>query len=104
MQYVNECIETEWVSYVGSYVSQFEHDLAEKSGAPYVAAMNSGTSALHIALIMSGVGMNDEVIMPAITFVSPANAVRYCGAWPAFIDISEDDWQMDTNSLLRRHI
>lgn len=95
VQYVNECIETEWVSYLGSYVNRFEDDLAEKSGAPYVTAMNSGTSALHIALIMAGVGMDDEVIMPAITFVSPANAVRYCGAWPAFIDISEDDWQMD---------
>ncbi|NWK55170.1 aminotransferase class I/II-fold pyridoxal phosphate-dependent enzyme [Verrucomicrobiaceae bacterium N1E253] len=101
LPYVSECVETEWVSYVGGYVSRFEDDLAVCSGAPHVAAMNSGTSALHIALILAGVGEDDEVVMPAITFVSPANAVRYCGAWPVFVDISSDDWQLDVDEVER---
>lgn len=92
--YVKECIETEWVSYVGSYVNKFEEDLKLATGADYVAAMNSGTSALHIALILAGVTEGCEVVMPNITFVSPANAVRYCQAWPSLIDLDEKDWQM----------
>lgn len=100
-RYVKECIETEWVSYVGSYVTRFEDDLGVAAGASYVAAMNSGTSALHIALVMAGVGHDDEVVMPNITFVSPANAVRYCGAWPCLIDLDEADWQMSVSQTAR---
>jgi perosamine synthetase len=92
--YVVEALDTNWVSYVGPHVQKFEELLVAASGAPFAVAMNSGTSALHIALIQAGVGLNDEVVMPAVTFVSPANAVRYCGAWPAFVDVRADDWQM----------
>jgi perosamine synthetase len=94
-QYVVEALDTNWVSYVGPYVQKFEELLVAASGAPFAVAMNSGTSALHIALIQAGVNLNDEVVMPAVTFVSPANAVRYCGAWPAFVDVRVDDWQMN---------
>lgn len=102
-QYVVEALDTNWVSYVGPHVQKFEELLVAASGAPFAVAMNSGTSALHIALIQAGVGLNDEVVMPAVTFVSPANAVRYCGAWPAFVDVRSDDWQMsaeETRSFL----
>ncbi len=92
--YVVEALDTNWVSYVGPHVQKFEELLVAASGAPFAVAMNSGTSALHIALIQAGVGLNDEVVMPAVTFVSPANAVRYCGAWPVFVDVRSDDWQM----------
>lgn len=92
--YVVEALDTNWVSYLGPHVQKFEELLVVASGAPYAVAMNSGTSALHIALVEAGVGLNDEVVMPAVTFVSPANAIRYCGAWPAFVDIRADDWQM----------
>lgn len=93
-KYVLEALETNWVSYVGPHVQTFEDLLIAATGAPFVVAMNSGTSALHIALIHAGVGHGDEVVMPAVTFVSPANAVRYCGAWPVFVDVRSDDWQM----------
>jgi perosamine synthetase len=96
-QYVIEALDANWVSYVGPHVTKFEGLLSEATGAPYTVAMNSGTSALHIALILAGVGHNDEVVMPAVTFVSPANAVRYCGAWPVFVDIRPDDWQMSVD-------
>ena len=94
MSYVHEALETNWVSYIGPHVQKFEELLIQCSGAPFAVAMNSGTSALHIALIQAGVSTNHEVVMPAVTFVSPANAVRYCGAWPAFVDVSACDWQM----------
>lgn len=93
-QYVIEALDTNWVSYVGPHVQMFEELLVAASGAPFAVAMNSGTSALHVALIQAGVGLDDEVVMPAVTFVSPANAVRYCGAWPVFVDVREEDWQM----------
>lgn len=93
-EYVVEALDTNWVSYVGPHVRKFEELLVTASGAPFAVAMNSGTSALHIALIQAAVGVNDEVVMTAVTFVSPANAVRYCGAWPVFVDVRPDDWQM----------
>ncbi len=103
-RYVIEALESNWVSYVGPHVQKFEQLLVEVSGAPFAVAMNSGTSALHIALILSGVGVGHEVVMPAVSFVAPANAIRYCGAWPAFVDIRKDDWQMcaeQTREFLR---
>lgn len=103
-RYVIEALESNWVSYVGPHVQKFEQLLAEATGAPFAVAMNSGTSALHIALILSGVGVGHEVVMPTVSFVAPANAIRYCGAWPAFVDIRKGDWQMcadQTREFLR---
>jgi len=96
-KYVVEALDTNWVSYVGPHVRKFEEILAASSGAPFAVAMNSGTSALHIALIQADVGTGDEVVMPAVTFVAPANAVRYCGARPVFVDVRPDEWQMSAD-------
>ncbi len=98
-EYVKECLDTHWVSYVGSFVDRFENDLAKVTGTQHCVATNSGTSALHLALILFGVEPESEVIMPAISFVSPANAIRYCGAWPTFIDVDPATWQIDLNKL-----
>ena len=97
--YIKECLDTNWVSYVGPFVERFEKDLAKKSGASHAVATSSGTAALHIALLLAGVGPDNEVVMPGITFVAPANAVRYCSAWPALIDINPMDWQLDVERL-----
>jgi perosamine synthetase len=97
--YIKECLDTNWISYVGPFVERFEKDLAECCGAQYAVATASGTAALHLGLLLAGVDSDSEVVMPAITFVAPANAVRYCGAWPAFIDIRQSDWQMDIDKL-----
>lgn len=96
---IKECVDTEWVSYAGKYVEQFEQDLAAATKAAHAVVTISGTSALHLALIIAGVGHNDEVILPALSFVSPANAIRYCGAWPTFVDVSLESWQMDTQQV-----
>ncbi len=85
-EYVKDCLDTEWVSTVGSYVNRFEEALTEITGAKFAIATSSGTSALHACLIVAGVGREDEVIVPALTFVATANAVAYQGATPHFVD------------------
>ena len=85
-QYVKECIDTGWVSSAGKFVDQFETQLAEFTGAKYAVAVVNGTAALHICLKLAGVKANDEVLIPALTFVATANAVTYCGAIPHFAD------------------
>lgn len=86
-QYVKDCIDTNWVSSVGKYVIRFEQMLQQRTGARHVIATVNGTAALHICLLLAGVERDDEVLMPALTFVAPANAVSYCNALPHFIDV-----------------
>lgn len=85
-QYVKECLDTGWVSSVGSYVNLFEEKLAEKCGVSHAILTVNGTAALHTALILMGVKSGDEVIIPTLTFIATANAVTYCGATPHFVD------------------
>lgn len=99
LQYVTECIETGWVSSVGAYVDKFEKISAEFAGTKYAVATSSGTSALHICLIITGVNENDLVIAPNITFVATLNSIKYMGASPVLIDTDEKNWQMDLNLL-----
>jgi perosamine synthetase len=99
LKYVTECIETGWVSSVGSYVDQFEKMSAEFAGTKYAVATSSGTTALHICLILAGVGQNDMVIAPNITFIATLNSIKYTGASPILIDTAVADWQMDLNLL-----
>ena len=84
--YVKDCIDTGWVSSVGSYVDRFERDLAEVTGARHAVVVSNGTSGLQVALEVSGVARGDEVILPALSFVATANAVVHCGAIPHFAD------------------
>lgn len=93
--YVRECLDTGWVSSVGSYVERFENMVAAASGCRFGIATANGTSALHIALLLAGVQPEDEVLVSALTFIAPANAIRYAGAWPVFIDAEPDSWQFD---------
>ncbi len=97
--YLKQCIETGWVSTAGGFVDRFEVELAVAAGSQGAIAMASGTAALHIALLVAGVGADDEVVMPAMTFTAPANAIRYCGAWPVFTDVSATDWQLDVDQM-----
>lgn len=93
--YVKECIDTAWVSSLGKYVDRFEAMLVEFTGVKRAVAMVNGTSALHMAIMLAGVEKNDEVIMPALTFVATANAVTYCGAVPHFADSEERTLGLD---------
>lgn len=87
--YVKECLDTGWVSSVGKFVDRFEYDLAAFTGAKHAVAVVNGTAALHVALRLAGVQPNDEVLIPALTFVATANAVAYCSATPHFVDSEE---------------
>lgn len=84
--YLKQCLDSTFVSSVGPFVDRFEAELATYTGAKYAVAVVNGTAALHIALLMAGVQPGDEVLVPALTFVATANAVRYCGAIPHFVD------------------
>ncbi len=97
--YVKECIDTGWVSSVGSYVSRFEQDLAKYTGAKHAIAVSTGTAALHIALMMAGVKTGDEVLCPSLTFVATANAVSYCGAVPHFVDVEYTSFGIDASAI-----
>jgi len=94
-QYVKECLDTAWVSSVGAYVDRFEQQLAERVGSKHAVATVNGTAALHTALLVAGVQPDDEVLVSTLSFIAPANAIRYAGAWPVFIDAEEKYWQMD---------
>ena len=98
--YVKECLDTEWVSSVGPFVDRFERLVADFVGTAHATATSSGTAALHVALLASGVEPDDEVLLPCLTFIAPANAVRYAGAWPIFIDSEPDYWQMDPQRVV----
>lgn len=98
-QYVKDCLDTGWISSVGSYVNLFEERMAAFTGAKYAVAAMNGTAALHISLHLSGVKENDLVIVPNITFVASCNAIRYCNADPLLMDIDPDTWQMDLDIL-----
>ncbi len=97
--YVKECLDTNWVSSVGSYVDRFEEMLAGYIGANHAVATVNGTAALHIALMVAGVEADDEVLVSDLTFVAPANAISYIGAWPVFMDVDPSYWQMDPQKV-----
>src|SRR5438067_2380984 len=95
LKYLTECIETNWVSYVGPYVSRLEEKMAAYVGTRYAVATNSGTAALHTALLVTGIQPGEEVLVSDLTFIAPVNTIRYCGAFPVFMDVDPDYWQMD---------
>lgn len=100
-RYVKQCLDTAWVSSVGSFVDRFERAVADRVGRAFGVATVNGTSALHVALQVAGIAPGDEVVVPALTFVSPANAVRYLGAFPVFVDVTDDHLQLDVAKLER---
>lgn len=98
-KYVQECIDTGWVSSVGKFVDRFEADLAAYTGVKRAVAVVNGTVALHVCLILSDVQPNDEVLVPALTFIATANAVTYCHAVPHFVDSTYDTLGIDPDAI-----
>jgi perosamine synthetase len=95
LKYVTDCVQTSWISSVGSYVQRFEERFAEFCGTEHAVACSNGTTALHLALLALGVKPGDEVIVPTLTYVATANAVAYCNATPVFVDSESRTWNMD---------
>ncbi len=98
-KYVKDCLDTGWISSAGSYVNQFEEQIADFVGAKYGIACMNGTVGLHIAQILAGVTSEDYVIAPNVTFIATLNAIKYTCATPILIDIDPKSWQMDLDLL-----
>lgn len=98
-KYVNECIDSTFVSSVGKFVDQFEKMMADYTGAKYAIATVNGTAALHIALKLSGVDETTEVITQSLTFIATCNAISYCGATPVFVDVDRETLGLSPKSL-----
>ena len=97
--YLLDCIDSTFVSSVGEYVDRFEQAIADYTGTGYAVATVNGTAALHIALKLAGVGPGDRVICPSLTFVATANAIRYCGAEPLFVDVEKGTLGLSPDAL-----
>jgi dTDP-4-amino-4,6-dideoxygalactose transaminase len=96
-----DVIRSKWLT-MGERTAAFEHAFAEMTGVPVALACNSATAALHMSLAALGIGPGDEVVVPSLTFVATANAVRYCGAKPVFADVASlDEWNIDATTIAR---
>jgi aminotransferase in exopolysaccharide biosynthesis len=98
-RYLQECLDSTFVSSIGPFVNRFEAELAAYTGAHHVIAVVNGTAALHVALQLAGVLPDDEVLVPALTFVATANAITYCRAVPHFVDSEERTLGLDPLAL-----
>jgi dTDP-4-amino-4,6-dideoxygalactose transaminase len=95
-----EAFDSNWIAPLGPHVDAFEREMAEILGVPHAAALSSGTAALHLALLLLGVGAGDPVVTSTLTFAATANAVVYAGAEPVFVDVESKSWTMDPARLV----
>lgn len=101
-KYVNECLDSTWISSKGKFITLFEEKFADYLGIKYAAAVPNGTIALHLALITLGIGEGDEVIVPTFTYIASVNSIAYTGAKPVFVDSLADTWQLDPSDVKRK--
>lgn len=95
LDFLRDALESNWVAPAGPQLQAMEREFAQFVGMNHALALNSGTAALHLALLQAGVGPGDDVILPTLTFAASAHAVSYCGATPVFVDCRETDWNLD---------
>jgi len=95
LEYITECIRTNWVSSAGKFVDRFAEEFAGFCEAKYAVPVVNGTAALHLALMILGIGRGDEVIVPTLTFITTANVVTYTGATPIFVDSEPYTWNIE---------
>jgi perosamine synthetase len=101
-KYVNECLESTWISSKGKFIQEFEDKFADYTGIKYATSVCNGTVALHLALVALGIGSGDEVIVPTLTYIASVNAIAYTGAVPVFVDSLEDTWQMNPEDVIQK--
>lgn len=98
-KYVNDCIDTTWISSKGGYIDRFEKSFAAYIGSPYCTSVFNGTVAIHLIIEALGIGPGDEVIVPTFTYIASANPILQNGATPVFVDSLRDTWQMDPKDV-----
>lgn len=101
-KYVLDCLDTNWISSNGKYIGAFEEAFAKFCGVKHAIAANNGTTALHLALVAMDLKPGDEVIIPTVTYIATANAVRYCGATPVLVDVCADTMNIDPADIERK--
>jgi perosamine synthetase len=94
-KYVNECLESTWISSKGKFVNEFEAAFAKYTEVKYATTVSNGTVAIHLALMALGIGKDDEVIVPTLTYIASVNAIAYTGATPVFVDSLNESWQIN---------
>lgn len=100
--YVNECLDTSWISSRGRFISEFEKQFCSAVGSHFAASVSNGSVALHLALLALDIGPGDEVLVPSFTYVASVNAIRYVGATPIFVDIEAKSWQINCGDIEHR--
>lgn len=101
-RYVLDCLDTGWISSHGKYISAFEETFARFCGVKHAIATSNGTVALHLALVALGVAPGDEILIPTVTYIATANAVRYCGATPVLVDVCPGTLNIDPAEITRK--
>jgi perosamine synthetase len=101
-KYVNECLDSTWISSKGKFVSEFENSFASYVGVKHATTVSNGTVAIHLALLALGIGEGDEVIVPTLTYISSVNTIVYTGAKPVFVDSLQETWQIDPSDVIRK--
>lgn len=101
-KYVLDCLDTNWISSNGKYIGAFEEEFAKFCGVKHAIATNNGTTALHLALVGLGLQPGDEVIIPTVTYIATANAVRYCGATPVLVDVCPETVNIDPAEIEKK--
>ncbi|OQX94373.1 MAG: perosamine synthetase [Rickettsiaceae bacterium 4572_127] len=98
-QFVNEALDSTWISSKGKFITEFEEKFSKYLGIQYSASCTNGTVAIHLALLALGIKKGDEVIVPTFTYIASVNAIKYVGATPVFADCTKDDWQVSSESI-----
>src|SRR5437762_2013971 len=101
-KYVDDCIDSSWISSRGKYIELFEDSFAKHIGAKHATSVSNGTVALQLALATLGVGIGDEVIVPSFTYIASVSTISHAGAVPVFVDSLADTWQMDPVDVRRK--
>ena len=101
-EYVNQCLDSTWISSKGEFISRFERSFADYIGAKYATTVCNGTVAIHLALEALGIGPGDEIIVPTLTYVASVNTIIQAGATPVFVDSLERTWQIDPEDVKRK--
>ncbi|MBB3834815.1 perosamine synthetase [Xanthomonas arboricola] len=97
--YVNQCLDSTWISSAGEFIGKFEANFAEFCGVRHAVAINNGTTAIHLALVALGIGAGDEVLIPTLTYIATANAVAYCNAIPVLVESEPGTMNLDAARL-----
>ncbi|NCC49892.1 MAG: aminotransferase class I/II-fold pyridoxal phosphate-dependent enzyme [Spartobacteria bacterium] len=98
-RWINQCLDSGYISTSGPLIARFEQEFAHKVAGPYAVATVSGTAALHVCLRVLGIGAQDRVIVPDLTFIASVNPILYCGAQPVFVDVNRETWSLDAPAV-----